>query len=697
MFKPVQNPIYKNSSLFALVASCVFFSVFAQAFTLDTKSLSERSDHFSLLNKNIKYKELDDLIDSCQSPKRVGCLKKAGLVYIDPQFIFFRPLVVNLAVRALVKTKKPLRKISFLNKNELTVKEMRLIVRSYDAESIKKFFKADFFKESTVFRKTLLKQVSSLCKFSDMPAFSTSILKELSVQEDFYERTYSRFPCGLNLTGEWLELLEEIKASKGRSSHKHEYKFSFLKKKALNNAYRKFPKYKKRTLKYKKKHMWKKLVKAEPALQIKVVKNLFYQGRYELLGHAHTIDKKKIHKIPSEALEFLVKSLMTLGEYERALRLSDHVQPSSDQADEEIFLMRGGAYLRTGKWSQAEKQYKIILKNPIDLKLSALYWLRVSLGKQNKKSEIRKIDKEILKLYPFSYYGILVGIENKGPKFFEAYQKENFVKQSFVDALSPGDIEQLNFFYSYGHILFFKKAFKAMEEKMNPLQRALFALVFKNVDDQLEIIRSLNLVWDSSKQTRSEPFVSSSFPTPYDAEIKKAVKNGKYTNEALVYAVMRQESAFGESARSSSGARGLMQLLPSTARDVAKQIRFKKYKSARDLYKPNINIYLGSRYMDRLIRAGKGYLPYAFASYNAGPGRMYKWSKHRSEVTDLRQGLKKDSFDPIDELWIEELPWSETRFYTKALLRNMGIYASLKGNLKQMSCQPFWACDQKNL
>jgi len=98
--------------------------------------------------------------------------------------------------------------------------------------------------------------------------------------------------------------------------------------------------------------------------------------------------------------------------------------------------------------------------------------------------------------------------------------------------------------------------------------------------------------------------------------------------------------------------------------------------------------------MDRLVSANNGYLPYAFASYNAGPGKMNRWSSKRDKIYELKKGLeyRKEAVDNVNEFWVEELPWVETRFYTKALLRNMGIYTALAGQKKSFDCKPFWVC-----
>lgn len=697
MFKAIQQFIFRSERVLALVSVVLFLSTPSQAFQLDSKSLVLKTDYFSKLGKKLQYKGLNELIRICRETREKSCLKKAELLYIDPQFVFFRNLIVELSIDYSVRARLPISKLSFLNKDEIKKRELTKILQNYSVGEVEQFFGSDFFVLSRLLKESLLKRPSLICKYSHKKDLVDSVLAKLHLEEDYLEKNYHKFPCGLDLKKELQVLADEIKHSKGRRAEAYDYTFSFLRDKVSKKAYRNFPKYKKRNLKYKKKKVWKGILSKKGFVQVRIVRNLFYAGKYELLAHAHTFTQEKIEKLSTGVIEFVVKSLVARGEYDRAIRISNHILREPVKAVEEILLMRASSYLRKSDFKNAEMELKLLLKNVVNLKLSGLYWLRVSLKKQNKKREFKKIDAQILKLYPFSYYGILVARDSIGKDFFNQYKKNNLIKQTFINVLSPGEMARLEFYYSYGQKRYFKRTFSSVEKKFNPLQKALFALVFKNFDDQLEVIRSLNHIWDLDAKVRLEPFVSSSFPLPFQAEIEKAIKKLKYTNEALVYAIMRQESAFGVVARSPSGARGLMQLLPSTAKDIAKKTRYKKYRRAGDLYRPEINIDLGARYMDRLIAAGKGYLPYAFASYNAGPGRMYRWSKGRSAVTDLRLGLKKEAFNPIDELWIEELPWSETRFYTKALLRNMGIYMALRGESDAFSCHPFWACHEKKL
>jgi len=146
----------------------------------------------------------------------------------------------------------------------------------------------------------------------------------------------------------------------------------------------------------------------------------------------------------------------------------------------------------------------------------------------------------------------------------------------------------------------------------------------------------------------------------------KLADSGKFSVEpALIHAVIRQESVFDSKAVSRSGARGLMQLMPATARSVARQlkIRHSQQKLTAD---PVHNVRLGSAYLGKLRDNYDGSLILTLAAYNAGPGNVRRWIKINGDPR------KFSSFDAID--WIESIPVSETRNYVQRVLENLTIY-----------------------
>lgn len=132
---------------------------------------------------------------------------------------------------------------------------------------------------------------------------------------------------------------------------------------------------------------------------------------------------------------------------------------------------------------------------------------------------------------------------------------------------------------------------------------------------------------------------------------------------ALAHAVARQESEFNAKAVSHAGARGLMQLLPRTARKTAKSLRL-QYRRQK-LFEPRYNIRLGAAYLDRLIRAYKGSYIMALAAYNAGPHRVKRWVRDFGDP-------RNPAVDAID--WVESIGLSETRNYVQRVLENLQIY-----------------------
>jgi soluble lytic murein transglycosylase len=139
-------------------------------------------------------------------------------------------------------------------------------------------------------------------------------------------------------------------------------------------------------------------------------------------------------------------------------------------------------------------------------------------------------------------------------------------------------------------------------------------------------------------------------------------KGGFTVDRALLFALMRQESRFDPTARSGAGARGLMQLMPSTATYVADKLTTDIGRKP-DLYEPETNVTLGQHYVRYLLdqKGIENDLILTIAAYNAGPGNIESWRKRLSGVKD-----------PV--LFIESLPVGETRNFAKQVLTNYWIY-----------------------
>jgi len=148
------------------------------------------------------------------------------------------------------------------------------------------------------------------------------------------------------------------------------------------------------------------------------------------------------------------------------------------------------------------------------------------------------------------------------------------------------------------------------------------------------------------------------FPTPYrDLIFDNADSHD--LDPSLIYGVTRRESAFRVNARSSVGALGLMQLMPGTARLESKRLGRKK-PSSDDILEAENNIFLGSSYLNRLLQRFGGNQALATAAYNAGPRRVDSW-------------IPKSEPVPSD-IWVDTLPFKETREYVRAVLAYSTIF-----------------------
>ena len=152
------------------------------------------------------------------------------------------------------------------------------------------------------------------------------------------------------------------------------------------------------------------------------------------------------------------------------------------------------------------------------------------------------------------------------------------------------------------------------------------------------------------------------FPRPYWADLKRYSTQNEL-DPFLVASLIRQESEFNAGAVSHKNAVGLMQLLPGTGKKVAKEEKLRHF-SANQLFTPGVNLQLGTRYFRTMVDKF-GSFEYALAAYNAGSDRVEDW---------LSAGNYRDPQD-----FVESIPFTETREYVQAILRNASVYRQLYG------------------
>ncbi|MDH3389576.1 MAG: transglycosylase SLT domain-containing protein, partial [Gammaproteobacteria bacterium] len=159
------------------------------------------------------------------------------------------------------------------------------------------------------------------------------------------------------------------------------------------------------------------------------------------------------------------------------------------------------------------------------------------------------------------------------------------------------------------------------------------------------------------------------FPMPYKQQVLEFAE-AKELDPSLIYGVMRRESLFDPLARSSVGALGLMQLMPSTARRVARSLGMKRPRRS-DILSVENNIRFGTHYLKTVMNRFDNNVALAAAAYNAGPNNVKRW---------LPRGATMSA-----DLWVETVPFGETRNYVQAVLAYSTVFDKSLGKNTLMS------------
>lgn len=191
-------------------------------------------------------------------------------------------------------------------------------------------------------------------------------------------------------------------------------------------------------------------------------------------------------------------------------------------------------------------------------------------------------------------------------------------------------------------------------EKSRAIITLLSTRILNSIDNHLESFKVVYYAFNKNWLTLDRTVLENLYPKPYLKTLKKYQKD---IDPFVALALIRQESGFNHKARSHAGARGLMQLMPATAR------RFQRVRTSH-LYRPNLNLKIGSKYLNLLYNKYDQNLVYTLSAYNAGETSVKRWRKRY---------LTNDSMLHN----IENIPFLETRKYVKLIFRNIFFYKML--------------------
>jgi len=206
-------------------------------------------------------------------------------------------------------------------------------------------------------------------------------------------------------------------------------------------------------------------------------------------------------------------------------------------------------------------------------------------------------------------------------------------------------------FYFMGQIIPARREWQRLINRVNNEQRLAASKLAQSWDWHDRAIITMG-------KTRYRDDIELRFPLMLENKVHNW-SNKHNIEAAWTYAIIRRESAFMQDARSSVGAMGLMQLMPNTARHVARQLKI-RYKGTHSLLTSNLNIRLGTGYLERMLDKLSSQHVLATAAYNAGPHRVEQWLPEHQNMDAIR--------------WIETIPFTETREYVSNVLAYMVIY-----------------------
>ncbi|VAW54077.1 Soluble lytic murein transglycosylase precursor, partial [hydrothermal vent metagenome] len=249
-----------------------------------------------------------------------------------------------------------------------------------------------------------------------------------------------------------------------------------------------------------------------------------------------------------------------------------------------------------------------------------------------------------------SYYGFLAADHLNLPYAFEEKAVE-ITPSAFKHVFERSEILRAREFYFMGHIISARREWRQLIQHINNEEKLAASKIAQYWKWHDRAIITMG-------KTRYRDDIELRFPLHLDKKVH-AWSNQRKIDPEWIYAIIRRESAFMTDARSPVGAMGLMQLMPKTARHVARQLNI-RYKGRNSLLGSNTNIRLGTSYLERMLSKLNSQQVLATAAYNAGPHRVKKWLPIHNKMTAAQ--------------WIETIPFSETREYVSHVLAYTAIY-----------------------
>jgi soluble lytic murein transglycosylase len=401
--------------------------------------------------------------------------------------------------------------------------------------------------------------------------------------------------------------------------------------------------------------------------------------------------QRAIQNFPEQAPEALLeraKILAVLNSPKSAQQARQSIlsQYSSSETAAKMRMSRAEERGRRGDYQGATQwASELIRENPdSDIAPQAQFWIGKWSQRLGQTAQAREAFEQVIRNYPHSYYAWRAAV-------MLGWEVGDFNKVRYLDpkaerpqqlSVLPAGSETLKELYQLGQ---YREAWRRWQwEYQTPMAPSVSeqftdGLIRLGVGDNLDgIFMVSSLDWRDKQEEiqqvqalKQQPtYWHALYPFPYiDAIVSWSEQN--QLNPMLVTALIRQESRFMPSIESVAGAKGLMQVMPSTAEFITKKIPLSEY----NLENPKDNIRLGTWYLDYTHQQYQDNSMLAIASYNAGPGNVERWV-NRFGVTDA------DEF-------VERIPFPETRNYVEKVFENYWNYLQLYNPQVRQKVQSF--------
>ena len=360
-----------------------------------------------------------------------------------------------------------------------------------------------------------------------------------------------------------------------------------------------------------------------------------------------------------EQRESVVRSLIYKKRYKSAYKISsEHALSAGPSFAEAEWLSGWIALTFLNSPEYAINHFQNFYNNvgyPISLARGA-YWLGEAYEKLNETDLAKRFYFEAAE-FPMTYYGQLAFNKINPGGNFELIDQSFYSKEYEKEFKKNKLIRHITILNELNATQLGKDIFKHLADlNIEKGSEVLAAELASNVD-------RYDFAIQISKKASYEKRFFNKYNYPI-IETPRKINNKNMPKQEIILAIIRQESEFDKRANSWAGARGLMQLIKSTAKIVAKEAKL-PYSISGLTSDPEYNIKLGSYYFNGLLENYNGVFPFAIAAYNAGPNRVKTWRRINGDPA-------KGEISYIN--WIEQIRFEETRNYVQRVLENINVY-----------------------